>query len=1058
LLAVTAAAILIPLLYLPGYLICCAWRDAPPADALERHFERALAGALLNGWLAFTLAELGLFRIWLHLALVGTLCLAAGWRAWRRGGLRPAPRPLGLVATPGWAAPGVLRARLAAHWDVLAFAAVGLLFAWLVAQPFEMVLGVRDAGVYANTGLAIARTGAIVQRDPLVAQIGQDQQSKDPALREAALQAETNFLGGQKPARFVATGLRAAGFLINEGDLARGRVVPQHFHLFASWIALLASMLGPHGGLLATGVLGLLGLWSVGMLGRRLAGPLVGALAMLLLGLNGVQVWFSRYSTAEALTQFLCFAGLYAFAVMAGTDQRPTTNDEGRRTKDGSSVGALERWSDRAASRPSASGSRLSPLASRLSVLDRASFAALLAGLALGQWALARIDFLLIIPPLAAYLLYMWLTRRWGRAQTLLALGFGAMLAHALVHVITIARAYFLDTLYARLQDQSALVAATVLPFLTEQLREVYVITPRSVLKEPLRLPLELLLTAGFVALCFALRRRPQLLAWAERQALRWAAPLLTASALAVGLLAAYGYLVRPQILSPQVLAALPGCLAPAALRAPAGACLTLQGYVGAPIALPPGREVYTIPLANMVRVGWYLSPPGMLLGLAGFALWWRRGMGRASWLFFGVALTSAFVFFRQSYGTDDQTYIYILRRFVPQVYPALCLGAAYALAALAGRTSGRRPTTNDEGRRTKDEASERAVERESVGAGERPTARSSQFSILNSQFRTAAAALLALGLAAFLAQTSRTIYRHVEYGGVLDQLGAAAARFGPDDVLLFRGGAPEVSGGRDYPDLVTTPLTYAFGLNATAVKSSEPGHYAQQLARYVQRWQAEGRQVYLAVGASGALALPGLRLEPAGAIELTNLREFEQLTSQKPSNVQTFGIDFALYRLAPGAPAPTAALAPGDYAAQVRGFYHPERLAGESVAWTDGDALLRLNLPPQGAPGALTLRLAGGKRPASIGPARLCLSYRAEQSLWAEDPQAGFSPEQCLSLAEQPADYRLALDPALPRSATGTLLVRLRSEQPWVPASVDPALRDGRRLGAQFAGLRLDR
>lgn len=1002
-LALSAAAILIPLLYLPGYLLCRAWRDAAPADALERHFERVLAGALLNGWLALTLAELGLFRAWLHLALLGGLSLLAAGRAWRRGALRPPAQPLGIVAQPRAAAPGLRQAGLRAHWDSLAFAAIGLLFAALVGRPFEMVLGVRDAGVYANTGLAIARTGAIVQHDPLVAQIAQDQRSPDPALREAALQAETNFLGGQNPARFVATGLRAAGFLINEGDLADGRVVPQHFHLFSAWIGLLASLLGPHGGLLATGVLGLLGLWSVGMLGRRLAGPWVGVLATLLLALNGVQVWFSRYSTAEALTQFLCFAGLYAFAVMA--DDQP----------------------------PAASGQRPATVAlgSGRSALGRGEWAGLLAGLALGQWALARIDFLLIIPPLAGYLLYVWLTRRWSRAHTLLALGCAGMLAQAAAHVLLIARAYFLDTLYARLQDQSALVAATVLPFLTERLREVYVITPRSVLKQPLRLPLELLLLAGALLACRALHRRPGLLAWSEAQARRHAAPLLTISALAVGLLAAYGYLVRPQILTPQVLAALPGCLAPAALRAPAGACLTLQGYVGAPIALPPGREVYTIPLANMVRVGWYVSPPGMLLALAGFALWWRRGMSRASWLFFAVSLLSAFVFFRQSYGTDEQTYIYILRRFVPQVYPALALGAAYALAAMAGKTS----------RRASSPAAEQAG-----GPGPRSAALGSWLALL-----------AGLALVAFLAQTSRGIYQHTEYGGALEQLAAAAQRFGPRDVLLFRGGAPDSAGGRDYPDLLTTPLTYAFGLSATTVKSGQPGHYAAQLARYVQRWQAEGRQVYLALGASGGLALPGLRLEPAGALALSNLREFEQLTSQKPSNVQTFGIDFALYRLVPGAPAPTARLAPGDYPAQVRGFYHPEQPAGETLAWTDGDALLRLDLPQQ-APRALLLRLAGGQRPAGIGPARVCLSYRAEQSYWAEDPQAGFSPEQCLALTEQPAEHRLALELAAPPpGATGSLLLRLRSEQPWVPASADPALRDGRRLGLQFFGLRLE-
>src|SRR6185312_16307535 len=89
------------------------------------------------------------------------------------------------------------------YWEVAAFAVVGLLFAVLIARPFEVVLGVRDAGVYANIGFAIVRTGGIVQHDELVAQIGSDQSSGDPEVRAAAAQAETNFLGVQHPERTI---------------------------------------------------------------------------------------------------------------------------------------------------------------------------------------------------------------------------------------------------------------------------------------------------------------------------------------------------------------------------------------------------------------------------------------------------------------------------------------------------------------------------------------------------------------------------------------------------------------------------------------------------------------------------------------------------------------------------------------------------------------------------------------------------------------------------------------------------------------------------------------
>lgn len=1023
-LALLAVAVLAPLLYIPGSLIACALLGAAqPPDPLERHYERVVAGALLNGWLAFTLAELGIFSAWLHLALLLVVSGAAAAVAVRRGALRLPQAPLGIVARSALAAPD-LRARLAAHWDTLAFAAVSVVFVILVARPFEVVLGARDAGVYANIGFAIARTGAIVQDDVLVAQIGRDQEAADPALRDAAAQAETNFLGVQNRDRFIATRLRIAGFFIHEGDLVRGRVVPQFFHLYPAWIGLLASLLGLQGGLLATGLMGFLGLWSVGMLGRRLAGPWVGLLALLFLALNGVQVWFSRYSTSESTAQFLTFAGLYAFAAA----QRLAP--DGPRSGDQAMPGARH-----------------------------ARFAALLAGAAFGQIALTRIEFLLLVGPLAAYLLYTWLTRRWSRAHTVMAGSLGVLLLQAALHIALIARDYFFSTLFARLQDQSAIIATLSLPFLTPELRRVFGETPRSVLRNPSRLWIELALLAALCLALYLLRRDGRPTRLAERAIRRYRDSLLRVAVLAIGLVAVYGYFIRPQMLSAGTLVALPGCLNPAQISRPTGDCLALQGYIGAPIAPPqyPNPVAYlldTLPdrltghtppprvspamrindkigiyQANMVRVGWYLSPLGVVLGVAGFALWWRRGMGRESWLFLGIGLLTSFFFIRQSYGTSEATYIYILRRHVPQVYPTFCLGMAYALAALAAwRPTGRHPA--------------------GANGGAWPA--------LIGRWPLVGATLAALALAGFLVATNRPIYNHVEYGGALAQLGAIAGRFGQGDVLLFRGGGPTYADTRDKPDLIVTPLKYAFGLDALTIKSKEPDKYAGQLASYVRRWQAEGRQVYLALGASGGLDLPGFQLDRVGLASL-HLREFEQLTDQKPRNVQDFDLDFAVYRLVPASsarPVSPSAVAIDDYAAQVSGFYHPERIGSVELAWTDGDALLRLPWPPGDAPRTITLRLAGGKRPEALGAARACLSFRPEAGFWVQDPSAVFAPLGCFDLTRDMAGYTLTLDPrAYPVSTTGGALLRIRSAA-WTPSVADPALNDDRPVGVQFGGL----
>lgn len=1101
-LMVVAAAIALPLIfYLPGLLISRAIRGATPADLLERHYERVVISTLLNGWLALLLAEVGVFSLWLHLGMVVLVCLVCGVLASGKANHANTHQARGQ----------------AGRLEALAFGLVGLIAVLLVIPPFEVVLGVRDAGVYANAGFAIARTGSLVQHDDLLADLGQAAQADRGAVREPAQHALSNFLGVQHPERFIATRMRAAGFVINEGEMEEGRVVPQGFHLFPAWIALLTSVAGLSAGLAAPGVMAVLGAWSVGMLGRRLAGPLVGLLAFLFLALNGVQVWFGRYSTSETTTQFLTFAGLYCFArfQQANDDMHPP---------------------------PTA----------------RTCYAAL-AGVAFGQFALTRLDGFLVIGPVVLYLLFCGVTRRWNAGHTALALGLGAMLVHTGLHVLFIARAYFFDTAFARLQDY-ALTSHLALPFLNPTLREIYHGRPESALKDPAQIWRELVVLAVGLGGLLVLWRWPRPLRFVVGLVQRWHRPLAGTAAVAILLLAAYAYLVRPQIVTPQVLTALPSCLLPQQWHADEGACLALQGYVGAPIALPPpppppdpaqvraeapyayyrrgtlallnrmGRdhprydeavvyqqrlleavremqrhgdsptrqreredlishldtltasvgdggysfdelcrlnvptprrdEKYVIPLANLVRVGWYLSPLGVVLGVVGFARWWWRGLNRASWLFLVIGVVGTFFYVRQTYGTSEQTYIYILRRFVAITYPTFSLGIAAALAL---------PWL---------ERSPRALPRVLY------------FGQNLGQWAAG------IGLVVFFAWTGRTLYRHVEYAGALHQIDHLARQFDTSDVVLFRGGAPVYGQFRDVPDLVTTPLQGGFGLNALTIKSREPATYADPLAAQVRTWQQEGRDVFLALSASGGdFRLPGFVFHPVQQWTLS-VPEFEQLTDQKPHNVARLTLPFTIYRVDPdadqgkGKADQTMRLDPTDFAAQVRGFYLPEyppapRPADNhgalppgrpSYAWTDGDALLRLPWEPGSgdgggrgdgegtAPKELVLWLAGGPRPPHLGPARGCFSLRLEggpASVFPSHEDGEAVSLDCLTLGSEVAEYRLSLagqqqQIGMSPIPSGHVLLHLESET-WVPAQEDPHQHDQRGVGVQFWGAALE-
>jgi hypothetical protein len=1083
----------------------------------------------------------------------------------------------------------------------LLLSAILLLFVFLVTPPFETIIGVRDAGVYANAGFIMARTGSLTFTDPLVAQIAADQQSPDPSLADAARQAETNVLGVQNAQRFIATRLRAAGFFIDQGNLARGRVVPQGLHLFSAWIGLLAAFFGMHGGLLAPAVTGLLGVWSVALLGRRIAGPWVGLLAALFLALNAVQVWFSRYSTAETTAQFLVFAGLYAFtrAFRSSTFH------------------------------PQPSTFHLPPSTPNLPPstpnLPPSTFHALLAGLAFGQLALTRIEFFLVVGPLALYLIFIWLARRWTLLHTALLAGAGAMLLHAGLQIVLLARAYFFDTLFARLQD-FALTAALALPFLTPTLRQIYLLRPCSRLTmqpcppiagmpptadAPLnwtRIGAELLVVVLIIIALIAVRRL-NLVARLVSLLVRLSRPLRLIAAVVVIVLGGYMYLIRPQILSPATIAALPACLTPAQLTSPQGACLTLQGYVGAPIAtpayvdplagwvdhlisiargrstppreacialrretLPPFadgrtmpevlrdglireadvapetlatlracdryvlRDLFGVAQANLVRLGWYLSPLGIALALAGLALMVYR-INSTSWLFLVIAAVASVVFLRLTYGTSDQHYIYIMRRYVPHVYPAFAIGIAYAIVRLTidlrlfadvlrsiarkahrnASTGLQRPTTfnvqgstafNVQGSMFKVPPSTPDAQPSTSNLQPStfnlqpptpnlqpstfnvqpstpnlqpstfnvqpstsnlqpstfnpqpltPNLQPSTFNVQPSTFNLQPPTfnlrvLLTLALVLFLIVTGRPIYRHTEYAGAITQIGAMAAQLDPGAIVLMRGGAPSYAQARDIPDLLATPLTFGFGVDAFALKSRDPGRYAPQLARYIRRWHDQGRPVYLAVSASGALTLPGWRLEPVGRF-LLDLPEYEQPTDHKPSAVQRFTLDFALYRLTPGetAEAPPVIL-PDDYAYQVRGVYRAERINDRLIAWSDGDALFRLPAPKD-EPLSISVTLASGARPTTF-TGETCLAVAAEPGFSVEEAeQAVFTTPVCVTPGVEPTTITLAIDPRqMPSSPTGHLLLRVRSPA-FIPARDDPASHDPRRLGVQIVGL----
>lgn len=174
-------------------------------------------------------------------------------------------------------------------------------------------------------------------------------------------------------------------------DLERGIVEPGFLSWYPVAIAFAVDAAGVNAGLWVNPALATLSALAVYFAGRALFGPVVAWAGGVLLVLDLAEVWFARYTMAEPAMQLLAWVGIYALVALA---RRPTL------------------------------------------------FLGALAGLAWAGTLLVRIDSVLLIPPVAAYL--AWQARGpTQRRPALLALGLIALgAAHFGIHAWRLAPGY----------------------------------------------------------------------------------------------------------------------------------------------------------------------------------------------------------------------------------------------------------------------------------------------------------------------------------------------------------------------------------------------------------------------------------------------------------------------------------------------------------------------------------------------------------------------------------------------------------------------------------------
>ncbi len=550
---------------------------------------------------------------------------------------------------------------------------------WLFFRPHQFIIGGADAGVYVNLAANIAENGRILIDDPILDEL-------DPALYPALLRQ----LPPTENASVIASYYALPGFYVTDEQV--GEITPQFFHLHPVWQAIGYSLGGVQAALLMTGVWALGGTLAIFFIVRQIVGREAAILALIALTLNALQVWFARYPTTELLTQFLLWLGLWALILWLQSIQtkQPTPN-------------------------------KLIP------------FLGLLAGLALGQLFLVRIDmyFLLIVPGA----LWLWLRQngRWQSVYNWFFLPLTLVTIHSIIHALWQSRpyAYNLFAYGLNLVERNWLI--------------------------PLMAALVII-----IVLVFFGRFANQL-----EKLTKYRQSFIIMAIVGVILLALYGWFLRPYLGEPTI----------------------RSDWFG-------GGQLPRTDHENLLRLGWYLSPFGIGLTVAGLCLMiWRINRQTAVILTIGLLFSLLYLWRIQA----NPHQIYASRRYVPVTLPFAIFAGAYLIDSIARLNYGS----------------------------------------LKQRYWQIIAAVLALFWLASTGLSARGFISQVDYQGIIPQIATLSDQLDPNSILVFNDAAAVTNG-----DMIGTPLQYLYGHSVYSLRDPAAlDSAAFQTA--VARWQQADYSVY---------------------------------------------------------------------------------------------------------------------------------------------------------------------------------------------------------------------
>jgi hypothetical protein len=424
---------------------------------------------------------------------------------------------------------------------------------------------------------------------------------------------------------------------------------------------------------------------------------------------------------------------------------------------------------------------------------------------------------------------------------------------------------------------------------------------------------------------------------------------------------------------------------APIALSAAliAGAVYAL--YFRAPIhGILAERDAYALRTFTNL----YLTLPGLLAALLGYALLARRVFWRAPELFVTVAVFAFFFFYKIRIPSE---HFWMTRRFLPVVLPGALLFAA--AAAFSGMSGAWKPAR---------------------------------------WFRAAVGVVFLGLLAQHYARAAAPVLPHVEYAGVIPKLESISGQIGDRDLLIVE------SRGASDVHVLAVPLAYIYARNVLVLDTPRPNR--EVFAAFLDWARTRYDRVLFMGGGGTSLLSPAWGVVPLASARFT-IPEYDAPADAYPRFIRNKEFDYSLYEIT--RPDAAVSRAPFDLDIGVNDdlyvvrFHAKEESEGRTFRWTRARSFVTLT-SVQPTTRELVLWMNDGGRPAAAPPADVTVALDNER-LGVIRVTTGFKP------------YTLAIPPVLAARVAAAGMADVSLVTPvWTPRLL-LGTADDRELGVML-------